>query len=39
VELGVTGVPAVRVDGTDLMVVGAQPLETYRRWVRRLMAR
>lgn len=37
VELGITGVPAVRVDGTDLMVVGAQPLETYRRWVRRLL--
>jgi predicted DsbA family dithiol-disulfide isomerase len=36
VELGITGVPAVRVDGTDAVVVGAQPLETYRRWVRRL---
>lgn len=38
VELGITGVPAVRVDGTDLMVMGAQPLETYRRWVQRLTA-
>jgi predicted DsbA family dithiol-disulfide isomerase len=37
VELGITGVPAVRVDGTDAVVVGAQPLETYRRWVRRLL--
>lgn len=37
IELGITGVPAVRVDGTDAVVVGAQPLETYRRWVRRLL--
>ena len=37
VELGITGVPAVRVDGTDAYVVGAQPLETYRRWVHRLL--
>ena len=37
VELGITGVPAVRVDGTDAYVVGAQPLETYRRWVQRLL--
>lgn len=39
IELGVTGVPAVRVDGSDAFVVGAQPLETYRRWVRRLLER
>lgn len=38
VELGITGVPAVRVADTDAVVVGAQPLETYRRWVRRLLA-
>ena len=38
IELGITGVPAVRVDGTDAVVVGAQPLETYRRWVQRLLA-
>jgi predicted DsbA family dithiol-disulfide isomerase len=38
VELGITGVPAVRVGDTDAVVVGAQPLETYRRWVRRLSA-
>jgi predicted DsbA family dithiol-disulfide isomerase len=37
-ELGVTGVPAVRVDGSDAFVVGAQPLETYRRWIQRLLA-
>ena len=38
VELGITGVPAVRVDGDDAFVVGAQPLETYRRWVQRLLS-
>ena len=37
IELGITGVPAVRVHGTDAVVVGAQPLETYRRWVKRLL--
>ena len=37
VEHGATGVPAVRVDGDDACVVGAQPLETYRRWVQRLL--
>ncbi len=36
-ELGVTGVPAVRVAGTDAFVSGAQPLETYRRWIERLL--
>ena len=36
IELGITGVPAVRVGGTDLFVVGAQPLDTYRRWVDRV---
>jgi predicted DsbA family dithiol-disulfide isomerase len=38
VSLGVTGVPAVRVTGTDAFVTGAQPLETYRRWIERLRA-
>jgi predicted DsbA family dithiol-disulfide isomerase len=37
-EIGVTGVPAVRVAGTDAFVVGAQPLAVYRRWVERLQA-
>jgi predicted DsbA family dithiol-disulfide isomerase len=37
-EIGVTGVPAVRVAGTDAFVVGAQPLAVYRRWVERLRA-
>lgn len=35
-ELGITGVPAVRPAGHDAFVLGAQPLATYRRWVARL---
>jgi predicted DsbA family dithiol-disulfide isomerase len=38
VELGITGVPTVRVAGADAFVMGAQPLVTYRRWVARLRA-
>jgi predicted DsbA family dithiol-disulfide isomerase len=38
VELGMTGVPALRVAGSDAFVMGAQPLEVYRRWVARLRA-
>ena len=38
VSLGITGVPAVRVAGTDAFVLGAQPLATYRRWIERLRA-
>jgi predicted DsbA family dithiol-disulfide isomerase len=38
VSLGITGVPAVRVAGTDAFVTGAQPLATYRRWIERLQA-
>jgi predicted DsbA family dithiol-disulfide isomerase len=38
IEVGVTGVPAVRAADSDAAVIGAQPLETYRRWVRRLLA-
>lgn len=37
IELGITGVPAVGVAGGDSAVTGAQPLETYRRWMRRLL--
>ena len=37
-ELGVNGVPAVRIDGNDTAIVGAQPIETYRRWFRKLVA-
>jgi predicted DsbA family dithiol-disulfide isomerase len=36
---GVTGVPAVRRAGDDAVIVGAQPTELYRRWVRRTLAR
>ena len=38
-EYGATGVPAVMLVGNDALVVGAQPLETYRRWVRRSLER
>jgi predicted DsbA family dithiol-disulfide isomerase len=38
VGLGITGVPAVRVAGTDAFVLGAQPLSVYRRWLERLRA-
>jgi predicted DsbA family dithiol-disulfide isomerase len=39
VELGVTGVPAVRVAGSDAVVMGAQPLAVYRRWLEKLRER
>ena len=39
VELGMTGVPAVRIAGSDAFVMGAQPLDVYRRWVTKLVAR
>ena len=32
-EAGVTGVPAIRMEGREGLVVGAQPIETYRRWI------
>ena len=35
-EVGITGVPAVRVAGHDAFVTGAQPVETYRNWIGRL---
>jgi predicted DsbA family dithiol-disulfide isomerase len=38
IEYGVTGVPAVRVDGRDGVVIGAQSLELYRHWINRLLA-
>jgi predicted DsbA family dithiol-disulfide isomerase len=34
---GATGVPAVRMQGNDAIVVGAHPVELYRRWVRRTL--
>jgi len=37
IQAGVTGVPAVRLEGRDAVIVGAQPLELYRRWTRRAL--
>ena len=37
VELGATGVPAVRLAGNTAVIVGAQPLELYRRWIERTL--
>ena len=39
VRSGVNGVPAVRVSDDDTFITGAYPLEMYRRWVTRLLAR
>ena len=39
VELGITGVPAVRAEGSDAYALGAQPLAVYRRWFARLRER
>ncbi len=38
IEAGVSGVPSVCVAGRSGAVIGAQPLELYRRWLRRLLA-
>ena len=38
-DSGVTGVPAVRLEGNDAVIVGAHPLDLYRRWVERVGAR
>jgi hypothetical protein len=35
IEQGVNGVPAVRMDGNDTILVGAHPIETWRRWIAR----
>jgi predicted DsbA family dithiol-disulfide isomerase len=37
VDLGAGGVPAVRLVGQDVAITGAQPVETYRRWIRKLL--
>lgn len=39
IEFGATGVPAVRLDGNDAVIVGAQPESLYRRWIDRSLAR
>jgi predicted DsbA family dithiol-disulfide isomerase len=36
-EIGVSGVPAVRLEGMDSAIVGAHPIELYRRWVSRVL--
>jgi len=38
-ELGITGVPALRVAGSDAFVMGAQPRGVLQRWVGKLLAR
>jgi predicted DsbA family dithiol-disulfide isomerase len=35
VAVGVTGVPAVRMGEQQAVIIGAQPLKLYRRWVQR----
>jgi predicted DsbA family dithiol-disulfide isomerase len=37
-EAGATGVPAVQLQGNDAIIVGAHPLELYRRWLNRVLA-
>ena len=37
VELGAGGVPAVRLAGSDVAITGAQPTESYRRWIRKCL--
>ena len=36
IERGVTGVPTVVLEGNGALVMGAQPLEVYRRWIQRV---
>jgi predicted DsbA family dithiol-disulfide isomerase len=38
VELGITGVPAVRVAGQSAFITGAQPYDVYRRWIEKMLA-
>jgi predicted DsbA family dithiol-disulfide isomerase len=35
VELGIGGVPAVRIADAEVAITGAQPTETYRRWIQK----
>jgi predicted DsbA family dithiol-disulfide isomerase len=34
---GVTGVPAMRIEGCEGLVVGAQSMDVYRQWIRRVL--
>jgi predicted DsbA family dithiol-disulfide isomerase len=36
---GATGVPAVRLEGNPAVIVGAHPIDLYRRWVDRSLER
>ena len=38
-ETGVTGVPAVQLEGNDAVIVGAHPEGLYRTWIDRTLAR
>jgi predicted DsbA family dithiol-disulfide isomerase len=38
-DRGATGVPAIRLESNDAVIVGAHPVELYRRWVTRTLAR
>jgi len=37
-EHGIDGVPAVRVEGREGAVIGAQAVETFRHWINRILA-
>jgi predicted DsbA family dithiol-disulfide isomerase len=37
-EHGIDGVPAIRVPGRDGALIGAQPVETFRHWINRLLS-
>jgi predicted DsbA family dithiol-disulfide isomerase len=36
--LGITGVPAARIEGNEAFITGALPRATYRRWIERQLA-
>jgi predicted DsbA family dithiol-disulfide isomerase len=36
-ELGITGVPTVRLDGQPAFIIGAHPYELYERWIQRAL--
>jgi predicted DsbA family dithiol-disulfide isomerase len=38
-RFGATGVPAVRLEDNEAVIVGAQPMELYQRWIDRTLAR
>lgn len=38
-RLGATGVPAVRLEDNEAVIVGAQPAELYQRWIERTLKR